>query len=219
MSRQETPRALPSIVALTAVERRRALPWLPRDADLGAQLDRLLQNRITIVSLARARALARGLDDGDEARELLLCIDAERQERDRMAAELAARVLPSIWFADAGESIPAGAGHWTALRALAAMGVTIELRGRADWETGKAPAEHIFAAMIRARGELERRLGRSVTLYRLATPRPAAEFFDLLERVGYEFSAGHNGSGASLRLESWRECLARIERHGARAKA
>jgi hypothetical protein len=102
---------------------------------------------------------------------------------------------------------------------LAALGVGVEMCGRAEWEAGKAPAEHIFAAMIRARGELERRLGRGVTVYRLATPRPSPAFFDLLGRVGYEFSAGRPGCGASLTLESWREALARIERSSAGADA
>ena len=187
--------------------------------DLDAQLDRLAQERIEVLSLPRLRALVRGLNESETERALLLCIDADGAARDRVATILARRELPSICFAEAGDLPPNGVGSWSALRGLAEMGVSVEMRGRVEWELGKAPAEHTFASMLRARGELERRLGRSLTVYRCAGERPRPEFFEFLDRLGYEFSAGRSGCGATLRLESWREVLNGFARVGAAATA
>jgi hypothetical protein len=180
-------------------------------------LDRLAASHLQAISLARLRALLRGLDEADATQQLLLCIGVDGAARDRIVDSVSARKLPGLYFAQSLEGAAPAPGYWNSLRELAARGISIELRGRVEWEQGKAQAEHIFAGILRAKGELERRMERGVTLYRLASGRPRPGFRELLARVGFELCAGRPDSGADLEVHPLRELLSLKARAGAQS--
>ncbi len=89
-----------------------------------------------------------------------------------------------------------GVMSWSQIRELAAAGLDIGLQGAARLRMSKATPEQIASDLARARGRLDKELGRSTELFAWPWGDASAEAEDVLRRSGMAAAFGQHSGAA-----------------------